>query len=119
MRRYGCPIRDASISSNPYQKGCRLLASIEQATVAIIFADDRATLRQMLDEQKEHLAAPGTLWIAYPKGNRTDINRDSLWPILTEYGMRPITQIAIDDVWSALRFRPLKEGEAPFTGGRS
>jgi hypothetical protein len=32
--------------------------------------------------------------------------------------MRPISQVAVDEVWSALRFRPLKEGEAPFTGGR-
>jgi hypothetical protein len=26
--------------------------------------------------------------------------------------------VAVDEVWSALRFRLLKEGEAPFTGGR-
>jgi lysophospholipase L1-like esterase len=32
--------------------------------------------------------------------------------------MRPITQIALDETWSALRFRPLAPGEAPFTGGR-
>ena len=32
--------------------------------------------------------------------------------------MRPISQVAVDEVWSALRFRPLKEGEAPFTGGQ-
>jgi hypothetical protein len=53
------------------------------------------------------------------KGNRTDINRDSLWPILGEHGLRPVTQVSIDQVWSALRFRPLKEGEAQFTGGQS
>jgi hypothetical protein len=41
-----------------------------------------------------------------------------LWPILSEYAMRPIGQVAVDEVWSALRFRALKEGEAPFTGGR-
>jgi hypothetical protein len=35
-----------------------------------------------------------------------------------EYGLRPIGQVAIDEIWSALRFRPLKPGEAPFTGGR-
>ena len=57
------------------------------------------------------------LWVAYPKGGRADINRDTLWPILAEHGLRPIGQAAIDDVWSALRFRPLKEGESPFTGG--
>jgi hypothetical protein len=52
------------------------------------------------------------------QGQCADINRDTLWPILAEYGMRPIGQVAIDDVWSALRFRPDREGEAPFAGGR-
>jgi len=42
---------------------------------------------------------------------------DSLWPILAEYGMRPVAQVSIDEVWSAMRFRPLKDGEEPFTGG--
>lgn len=32
--------------------------------------------------------------------------------------MRPISQVAVDDVWSALRFRPLKEGEE-FAGGQT
>jgi hypothetical protein len=31
--------------------------------------------------------------------------------------MRPIGQVAIDDTWSALRFRPLAPGET-FSGGR-
>ena len=61
--------------------------------------------------------AAGRLWICYPKGGRADINRDSLWPMLRRYGLRPITQVAIDEVWSALRFRPLKPGEQQFTGG--
>jgi hypothetical protein len=68
---------------------------------------------------QERLARPDILWVAYPKGNRTDLNRDSLWPILSELGLRPVTQVSIDQMWSALRFRPLKQGEAPFTGGRS
>lgn len=74
--------------------------------------------REILDRRGGQLSAAETLWIAYPKGNRSDINRDTLWPIVAEYGMRPIGQVAVDDVWSALRFRPLREGEAPFTGGR-
>ena len=53
-----------------------------------------------------------------PKANRADLNRDTLWPVLVEYGMRPVSQVAVDEVWSALRFRPLKPGEPPFTGGR-
>jgi hypothetical protein len=49
--------------------------------------------------------------VAYPKAHRADINRDKLWPIVAEYGMRPVTQVAVDDIWSGLRFRPFKPGE--------
>ena len=88
------------------------------ATTAVVFAPDAASVRSFLATNRDQLAAPTNLWILYPKGNKADINRDSLWPIVAEYGLRPITQVAVDDTWSALRFRPLKEGEAPFTGGR-
>lgn len=47
-------------------------------------------------------------WVAYPKGGKlgTDLNRDTLAAVLSEHGVRPVRQIAIDDTWSALRFRP-------------
>lgn len=47
-------------------------------------------------------------WVAYPKGGKlgTDLNRDTLAAALSERGVRPVRQIAIDDTWSALRFRP-------------
>ncbi|HEV8165424.1 MAG TPA: hypothetical protein VGR74_13415 [Actinomycetota bacterium] len=102
----------------PLPEDVRLVDRLEQATTALVFADDAGSLRDILAAYQDQLARPGVFWVAYPKGNRTDLNRDSLWPILGEYGMRPISQVAVDEVWSALRFRPLKEGEAPFTGGR-
>ncbi|HMM43933.1 MAG TPA: hypothetical protein PKA95_18715 [Thermomicrobiales bacterium] len=102
----------------PLPDDARVVADLGQATAALVFADAAGAVRAILDAHHEHLAGPGLLWVAYPKGNRADINRDSLWPILAEYGMRPIGQVAVDEVWSALRFRPLKEGEAQFTGGR-
>jgi len=47
-------------------------------------------------------------WIAYPKAGQlgTDINRDRLAAAVAELGVRPVRQVALDDVWSALRFRP-------------
>lgn len=103
----------------PLPEGVTQVDTLEKATTAVVFADDAASVRDVLDAHRDHLATPTTFWVAYPKANRIDINRDTLWPILTGYGMRPIGQVAVDDVWSALRFRPLKEGEEPFTGGRS
>ena len=87
------------------------------AATGLIFADDASSLRRTLAENEDALNKPAQLWVAYPKANRTDINGDTLWPILIEYGMRPNGQIAIDEVWSALRFRPNKPGERPLTGG--
>lgn len=49
------------------------------------------------------------LWFSYPKkssGLETDLNRDSGWKLVIEAGYRPVAQVAIDDTWSALRFRP-------------
>jgi hypothetical protein len=102
----------------PLPENVRLVDRLEQAATALVFADDAGALRGILTAHKEQLARPSVFWVAYPKANRTDLNRDILWPILGEYGMRPISQVAVDEVWSALRFRTLKEGETPFTGGR-
>lgn len=102
----------------PLPADARLVDDLVRAAVALLFADDAGGLRGLLEANKAHLTRPGTLWVAYPKANRTDINRDTLWPIVGEYGLRPNGQVAVDDVWSALRFRALKEGEAPFKGGK-
>jgi hypothetical protein len=102
----------------PLPTGVQTVERPEQATTALVFADDAKALRELLARHGEQLTRPNILWVSYPKANRTDLNRDTLWPILAEYGMRPIGQVAVDEVWSALRFRPLKEGEAPFAGGR-
>jgi hypothetical protein len=47
-------------------------------------------------------------WVAYPKAGQmgTDLNRDVLWKHLLKQGIQGVRQIAIDDVWSAMRFRP-------------
>jgi hypothetical protein len=111
-------VSDRAHAISPAPLGARIVSSPAKASTAVVFVDDAASLRRILEKCGDQLSAAETLWIAYPKGNRSYINRDSLWPIVAEYGMRPIGQVAVDDVWSALRFRPLREGEAPFTGGR-
>jgi len=102
----------------PLPDGVRILEGPGEARTALVFADDARSLHQVLTAHRDRLAQPEVLWVAYPKANRADLNRDTLWPVLGEYGMRPISQVAVGEVWSALRFRPLKPGEPPFTGGR-
>ncbi|WP_019588012.1 hypothetical protein [Deinococcus apachensis] len=49
------------------------------------------------------------VWIAYPKGtskrHTCEFNRDTGWAELGAQGFEPVRQVAIDEDWTALRFR--------------
>lgn len=92
-------------------EGAEVTGSPGEADAAVVFADDAASVRAAFVKDEKALTTRAVLWVAYPKANRTDVNRDSLWPILADFGLRPVSQVAVDEVWSALRFRPLKAGE--------
>ena len=102
----------------PLPDGVRPTDVFAEADTAVAFVDDSGALDRFLADEGDRLTGPGVLWIAYPKGGRADINRDSLWPRVAALGLRPITQVALDEVWSALRFRPLRADEAQFSGGQ-
>jgi hypothetical protein len=77
------------------------------------FAIAFAVTQAQLDAVSAKLAAASdgdaVLWFAYPKGTskryKCEFNRDSGWSVLGEAGFEPVRQVAIDDDWSALRFR--------------
>ena len=52
------------------------------------------------------------LWIAYPKGTSKrytcEFNRDKGWGVLLGSGFDCVRQVAIDEDWSALRFRRIE-----------
>ncbi|MFM8393044.1 MAG: hypothetical protein ACKOB4_03875 [Acidobacteriota bacterium] len=68
-------------------------------------------------EERDRLAAgmiestegDAIIWIAYPKGTskryKGEFNRDCGWRVFGEAGFEPVRQVAIDEDWSALRFR--------------
>lgn len=50
----------------------------------------------------------GALWFAYPKKSSkipSDLTREDGWKILEDKGWLPVRQIALDESWSALRFK--------------
>ncbi|MDX1391998.1 MAG: hypothetical protein R3241_06450 [Rheinheimera sp.] len=52
------------------------------------------------------------LWMVYPKATskryKCEFNRDSAWSTLGQAGFEPVRQVAIDEDWSALRFRRIE-----------
>jgi hypothetical protein len=80
--------------------------------VVIQFVNNKAEVEQETPKALAMVNPGGRLWIAYPKQSskvKTDINRDILWQIFPNSEWRPVTQISIDEIWSALRFRPKSE----------
>jgi hypothetical protein len=76
-----------------------------------LFVRDGAELADYAPAALAAIRLDGVLWIAYPKQSakvKTDLTRDRGWAPITAGGLRPVTQIAIDETWSALRWRPIE-----------
>lgn len=75
----------------------------------LIFVKTEADIRAAAKKYIALLEPDALLWMAYPKKTskkyKAEIHRDSGWTSLGEEGFEPVSMIAIDDDWSALRFR--------------
>ncbi len=80
-----------------------------QAEAVLLFVNSLAEAEKLTSKAGQLVKPGGMLWIAYPKGSskvKTDLNRDKLWVAVQPFGWQPIRQIALDEVWSAMRFKP-------------
>ncbi|MDQ3979453.1 MAG: hypothetical protein M3314_07885 [Actinomycetota bacterium] len=80
------------------------------ADAAVLFVTSAADLSTPdADSVVDAAQRDALAWVAYPKAGQlgTDLNRDRLAALLVERNVRAVRQVSIDDVWSALRFRPL------------
>lgn len=74
-----------------------------------VFVKNSAELAQWTPIAQQAIRYDGILWFCYPKLSAktpSDLSRDRLWELMKPSGLAPVTQIAIDETWSALRFRP-------------
>ena len=78
----------------------------------IIFVTTVADVEKQAPVALHNLSADGILWFCYPKKSSkkytSDIDRDHGWDALTGAGFYGIRMVAVDDNWSALRFRNIK-----------
>ena len=74
-----------------------------------VFVRDSAELAAVIGDVLGHVRPDCVLWFCYPKrssGVPSDLTRDEGWAALYAAGWRGIASVAIDDVWSGVRFRP-------------
>lgn len=76
---------------------------------AIAFVVTQAELDKVSTTVAKFATGDAIVWMAYPKSTskryRCEFNRDTGWTVLGAAGFEPVRQVAIDEDWSALRFR--------------
>ncbi len=81
------------------------------ADVVLIFAGDRRQLEADLPGVLDIAPGGAIIWIAYPKLTSKlagDLNRDLIHGLVGQWGLDTVSQIAIDDDWSAMRMKRLR-----------
>ena len=77
--------------------------------LALAFATVQAEVDRLAKLLSSKAEGDALLWFAYPKGTSKkyscDFNRDTGWSVLKRAGYDTVRAVAIDEDWSALRFR--------------
>jgi hypothetical protein len=74
-----------------------------------VFATRLSEINKFAKKLPKHAAPNALVWISYPKKTSrsdTDLSRDVIRKAMSEVGWRAVSIVAINEVWSALRFRP-------------
>lgn len=74
-----------------------------------LFVIDAESFDARVEAAMEATDDGGRLWITYPKKRSdvdSDLSRDVLAELMDDLGWRGARQIAVDETWSALWFRP-------------
>lgn len=86
--------------------------TITQIDFVLIFVTQLKEIEENIRRLYSKLNGDAVLWFCYPKGTskkyKCDFNRDTGWSSLGAYNLESVRQVAIDDDWSALRFRKVE-----------
>src|SRR5678816_2054850 len=87
----------------------RSMADAKQVEFSLTFATKQKEVDSLARTVGRKAAGDAIVWIAYPKKSSKkyscEFNRDSGWPSMGVAGFEPVRMIAIDEDWSAFRFR--------------
>jgi hypothetical protein len=85
------------------------LESVAQVGFSLAFVTRQAEVNALAPKIAARAKGDATVWFAYPKGTskkyKCDFNRDTGWDKLKAAGFDTVRAIAIDEDWTALRFR--------------
>ena len=91
-----------------FSKNVTPLLKSKKIDFALIFAFSQKQLKEILKEVIPALHTQAKFWIAYPKTSSkiaSDLCRDCNWDFITQHGFETVRMVAVDNLWSAARFK--------------
>lgn len=91
-----------------FSKNVTPLLKSKKIDFALVFAFSQKQLKEILKEVMPALHPEAKFWIAYPKASSkiaSDLSRDASWDFISAYGYETVRLIAVDNLWSAARFK--------------
>ena len=98
----------------PLPAGASVTDKRGKADVVVAFVRDEAELKRLAPSFGA-LEDEAVLWVAYPKGGTkagTDVDRDTLHAAMEKHELIGDTLVALDEAWSAMRFRAPEDVES-------
>ncbi len=90
----------------------KTLNEVSEIEFALCFVTKQMEVDTFIEEVYDKLKGDAILWMCYPKGSsknyQCEFNRDTGWAMLAQKGLETVRQVAIDEDWSALRFRKVE-----------
>ncbi len=78
----------------------------------LVFVKTQKEIDKWVTKFAPLLEGDALVWMVYPKRSsqnyNCDFNRDTGWQVLGDNGMEGVRIVAVDDDWSALRFRKIE-----------
>lgn len=85
---------------------------VNEVEFAICFVKTQSEIESFISIVDKKIIGDAVIWLCYPKSSskkyKCDFNRDTGWATLGDYGLEGVRQVAIDEDWSALRFRKVE-----------
>lgn len=97
-----------------FAKNVTPLLKTRKIDFALVFAINENQLNKIMDEVIPALHKQSCCWIAFPRSTSkivSDLNKSCEWPCMCNAGYERMDEVALDHVWTAMRFTRKENGK--------
>lgn len=104
--------KDELMQMNHFAKIITNINECKEINFILTFVQSKSEIDEIIPLINKKIKGDGIVWFAYPKKTskkyEVEIHRDYGWEVVRKLGFESVRAVAIDEDWSALRFRKVE-----------